>query len=109
MPVFGGSDLRRVGLIAADEPAEQLSGFSGGTDRQQEMPHHRHSVPAQDKSLNICEIQRGLAVSGRRRFASKQPAEKSAALFCGRRGSIVGSAHGIVLIPYSLTTGIDAC
>ena len=53
VPVFGSRDLRRVGLVAADEPPEQLACRRGNADRQQEMPHHRHPVAAQDEALNV--------------------------------------------------------
>src|SRR5436190_2754270 len=58
VPVFGSSDLRRVGLIAANEPPEQPAGLGGNANRQQEMPHHRHPVPAEDEPLNVAELER---------------------------------------------------
>jgi hypothetical protein len=77
------------------------------------MPHHRHSVPAQDEPLNIGEVKRGLAVGvmriGLLIIASKQPAEKSTALFCRRRVSVVGLGHGIIPVPHSFAAGLDAC
>jgi hypothetical protein len=57
VPVLGGGNLRRVGLVTADEPSEQLARRGGDTDRQQEMPHHRHPVTAQNEALNIFEVQ----------------------------------------------------
>src|SRR5450631_1316151 len=60
VPVFGGRDLRRVGLVAANKSSEQLAGFRRDPHCQKEMPHHRHSVAPQDEPLNIRKIQRGI-------------------------------------------------
>src|SRR5258707_15132927 len=57
VPVFGGGDLRRVGLIAANEPPEQPASLRGNADRQQEMPYHRHPVAAQDEPLYVAELE----------------------------------------------------
>ena len=58
MPVARGGDLRRVRLVAADEPSEQRARSGGDADRQQEMPHHRHPIAAQDEALDVVEVQR---------------------------------------------------
>jgi hypothetical protein len=60
VPVFGSGDLRRVGLVAADESTEHPARFGGNADRQQEMPYHRHLVATKDETLDIAEVKRGL-------------------------------------------------
>ena len=57
VPSFGSGDLRHVGFVAIGEPSEQVAGRGGSADRQQEMPHHRHPVTAQNKALNIAEVE----------------------------------------------------
>ena len=56
-PVPGCCDLRRVGLVAADEPAEKFARFRRDADLQQEVPHHRHPIAAQDETLDVLKIQ----------------------------------------------------
>ena len=84
MPVLGGGDLRRVGLVAADEPSEKISRLGGDTDRQQEMPHHRHSITPENEALDIVELQ----CNGLRDFvaASSKQTVQQALVFLAHRG-----------------------
>src|SRR6267154_5715143 len=101
VPVFGGGDLRRVGLIAANEPPEQPAGLRGNTDRKQEMSYHRHPVPAQDEPLNVAELERAPRgrtgpgiTSGHFVLHAPEPApKKSLASLRLRRPYFPGLAH----------------
>src|SRR4029077_19171674 len=57
VPVFGRGDLRRIRLLPADEPPEQLTRLRGDAYPEQEMPYHRHPVTAENEALNITKIQ----------------------------------------------------
>lgn len=57
VPVFGCRNLRRIGLISTDEASEQLARLRGVNHRQQEMPHHRHSVTTENEPLNVREVE----------------------------------------------------
>ena len=57
VPVPGRRDLGGVGFIAVDEPPEELAGRRGDIDLQEEMPHDRHAVAADDEALNVFQIQ----------------------------------------------------
>ena len=75
MPVLGRRDLGRVGFVAVDEPTEELACRRGDIDLQQEMPHDRHAVAAENDALNVFQIQRS----------------ETRALTCGpRRGRTTG-------------------
>ena len=67
VPIFSGGDLWRVGFVAVDEPSEQLAGLRGAADRKQKMPHHRHPVTAQNKALDVAEIECALPATLRLR------------------------------------------
>ena len=58
MPVLGRRDLRDVGFVAADEPRELPARFCRSSDRQQEVPHHRHRVGAENEPLDVREFER---------------------------------------------------
>ena len=58
MPVRGSRDLRDVGFVTADEPSELPARLCRSSDRQQEMPHHRHRVAAENEPLNVREVER---------------------------------------------------
>jgi hypothetical protein len=52
----GGRDLRRVGLVAADQPAEQCAGGRWVAHLQQEMPQGRQEILAQDDALDVGKL-----------------------------------------------------
>src|SRR5712664_1251208 len=88
VPIFRSGDLRRIRFVATDEPSEQLAGVGGNADRQQEMPHHRHLVTAQNKALNVAEFEwvprTGFGVgivSGTFMLHSAEPAAEEASAF----------------------------
>jgi hypothetical protein len=58
MPVLGSGDLRDVGFVAVHKPSELHARPRRSSYRQQEMPHHRHSVTAENEPLNVCEVKR---------------------------------------------------
>ncbi|MGA9887999.1 MAG: hypothetical protein WBQ31_10925, partial [Candidatus Acidiferrales bacterium] len=60
MPVFGSGDLRDIGFVPAYEPSELSARCCRISYFQQEMPHHRHSVTAQNEALNVSEVEWGL-------------------------------------------------
>ena len=84
MPVLGRRDLWGVGFVAADEPPELPPRLRRISHGQQEMPHHRHPVGAEDEPLDVPEVERrpvggpGPAVGLRTRMTPsiKDPAEK---------------------------------
>ena len=57
VPVLGGRDLRGVGFVAAHEPPELPARLCRRFDRQQEVPHHRHQVSAENEALNVGEVE----------------------------------------------------
>src|SRR5262245_47189988 len=60
MPVFGCRDLRRMGFVAADKPSEEFAGRRRRVRLEQNMPHHRHAVTAQNEALNVFHVEGGL-------------------------------------------------
>jgi hypothetical protein len=58
VPILGGSDLRGVSRVSADEASEQLACLGRDIHGEQEMSHHWHPVTAKDESLNIPEVER---------------------------------------------------
>ena len=58
VPILGRRDLRGVGFVAADEPSELPARLCRSSDRQQEVPHHRHRVRAEDEPLDVREVER---------------------------------------------------
>src|SRR5258708_16531319 len=79
VPIFGSSNLRRVGLISTDETSEQLARLRRGNNGQQEMPHHWHFVTAENESLNIGEIECRFCLLV---ASAEQTAKDSHAFFC---------------------------
>ena len=64
MPVLGGGDLRGLGFVAAYEPSKLPARLLRSSYRQQEMPHHRHPVTAENEALNVVrEVERGRVLS----------------------------------------------
>jgi hypothetical protein len=56
MPILRRCDLRRIDLVAANKSSKQLARFGRNANRQQKMPHHRHSIATQYETLNIDQI-----------------------------------------------------
>src|SRR5882762_3720408 len=76
------------------------------------MPHHRHPVTAEDKPLDIDEIECGLRTwprmglrpGGLNPASPEQAAEKTSAFICLRRVCLVVLAHCVSPACYELVT-----
>ena len=62
MPVLGRRDLWGIGFVTTDEPPELPARLCRSSDRQQEMPNHRHPVRAKDDPLDVREVELGLVL-----------------------------------------------
>ena len=87
VPVRRSRDLGGVGFVAAHEPSELPARLCRSLYRQQEVPHHRHSVSAENEPLNVREVERRFSAGSRCAItpwvippSTKQSAKKPRAL-----------------------------
>ena len=89
------------------EPSELPARLCGIFHRQQEMPHDRHSVTAENEPLNVREVERGrIAIMPP---CIKQPAKKPRACFAAEVCVLVSLTDASLLIDPGLRHGTHPC